>query len=44
MVDGLPSNVGIGIVLPFLSSSLATTLPVLIGAGASPVAFGVANG
>ena len=44
MVDGLLSNVGIGIVLSILSSSLATSLPVLIGAGASPAALGVQNG
>ena len=33
MVVGLLANVGIGIVLLFLSSSLATGLLVLIGAG-----------
>ena len=41
MVDGLLANVGIGIVLPVRSSSLATVLPVLMSAGASPVALGV---
>ena len=36
IVGGLLANVGIGIVLPILSSSLATSLFVLISAGASP--------
>ena len=44
MVGGLLANVGIGILLPILSSSLATSLPVLISAGASPAAFGAMNG
>ena len=44
IVGGLLANVGIGIVLPILSSSLATGLPVLISAGASPAAFGAING
>ena len=43
MVDDLPANVGIGIVLPIRSSSLAPSLFVLINAGASPAALGVAN-
>ena len=44
MVDGLLANVGIGIVLPVRSSSLATGAPVLMCTGTSPVALGVANG
>ena len=44
MVGGLLANVGIGIVLPILSSSLATSLRVLIGTGASPAALGAING
>ena len=43
MVGGLLANVGIGIVFPIRSSSLATGLPVLTNAGASPAALGVAN-
>ena len=44
MVGGLRAIVGIGIVLPIRSSSLATSLPVLMSAGASPVALGVISG
>ena len=44
IVGGFLATVGSGIVLPVLSSSLATSLPVLIGAGASPAAFGAING
>ena len=44
MVGGLLAIVGIGIVLAFRASSLANDLPVLINAGASPVALGVING
>ena len=29
MVDGLPANVGIGVVVPIRSSPLATGVPVL---------------
>ena len=41
MVNGLLANVGIGIVLPIRSSSLATGAPV--GTGTSPAALGVVN-
>ena len=41
MVDGLPANVGIGIVLPFRSSPLATGVPVHTYTGTAPVALGV---
>ena len=43
IVGGLLANVGIGIVLPILSSSHATDFPVLMSAGASPAAFVVRN-
>ena len=43
IVGGLLANIGIGILLPSLSSSLATSFPVLMSAGASPAAFGVMN-
>ena len=43
MVDGLLANVGIGIVFPIHSSSLATSAPVLMSTETSPVALGVAN-
>ena len=39
MVDGLPADVGIGIVLPICSSPLATGLPVLLCNGIPPVAL-----
>ena len=44
MVGGLLANVGTGIVLPVLSSSLATSFPVRMSLGASPAALGVRNG
>ena len=44
IVGGFLGNVGIGIVLSVLSSSLATGVPALIRAGASPAAFGATNG
>ena len=43
MVDGQLANVGIGIVFPIRSSSLARGAPVLVSTGTSPVALGVAN-
>ena len=43
MVGGLLANVGIGIVFPLRSSSLATSAPVLMSTGTSPVEFDVAN-
>ena len=44
MVGGLLANVFIVIVFPIRSSSLALNAPVLMSAGASPVALGVING
>ena len=41
MVDGLPANVGIGIVLPIRSSPLAKRVPVQTCTGTAPVALGV---
>ena len=41
MVDGLPANVGIGIVLPIRSSPLSTGSPALACTGTAPVAHGV---
>ena len=43
MVDGQHANVGIRIVFPIRSSSLATGVPVLVSTGTSPVAVGVAS-
>ena len=43
MVDGLPANIGIGIVLPIRSSSVATGVPVLPCTGTAPVAVGAAE-
>ena len=40
MVDSLAANMGIGIVLPFCSSPLATGVPVLTCTGIAPVALG----
>ena len=39
MVDGLLANVGIRIVFPIRSSSLATGAPVLMSTGTSAVAW-----
>ena len=39
IVDGLPADVGIGIVLPIRSSHLATGLPALLCIGIPPVAL-----
>ena len=39
-VDGLPADIGIGVVFPIRSSLLATGLPVLTCAGIAPVALG----
>ena len=36
MVDGLPADIGIGVVLPMRSPSLATGLPVLPCTGIAP--------
>ena len=41
MVDGLPTNIGIGFVLAILSSSLATSVPAFHRTGTAPVAVGV---
>ena len=41
MVDGLPANIGIGIVLPIRSSPLATGVPVKTCIGTAPVALDV---
>ena len=43
MVHGLLATVGIGIVFPIRSSSLATGAPVLMSTGTSPAAVGVEN-
>ena len=43
MVDNQLANVGIGIVFPIRSSSLATGVPVLVSTGTSPVAVGVGS-
>ena len=40
MVDSLAANVGIGSVLPVLSSSLATGVPVPPCTGTAPAALG----
>ena len=39
MVDGLPADIGIGVVLPIRSSPLATGPPVLPCTGIPPVAL-----
>ena len=39
MVDGLPADIGIGVVLPIRSPPLATSLPVLPCTGIAPVAL-----
>ena len=39
MVDGLPADIGIGVVLPSCSPPLATSLPVLLCTGVAPVAL-----
>ena len=39
MVDGLPANIGIGIVLPNRSSPLATGLPLFLCTGIPLVAL-----
>ena len=39
MVDGLPANIGIGIVVPIRSSHLETGLPVHLSTGIPPVAL-----
>ena len=41
MVDGLPVNIGIAIVLAIISSSLSTSVPALPCTGTAPVAVGV---
>ena len=41
MVDGLLADIGIGVVLPILSSPPATGHPVLTCTGIAPVALGV---
>ena len=40
VVDGLPSDIGIVVVLPIRSSPLATSVPVLTCIGIAPVALG----
>ena len=39
MVDGLPANIGIGIVLAIRSSPFATGLPILLCTAIPPVAL-----
>ena len=38
-MDGLPADIGIGVVLTICSSPLATCLPVLLCTGIAPVAL-----